>query len=65
VEFFIAILLIFLPSGQVGFETMPVATYAECSRLVSEAEKIAKRSNPGAEVRVSCISSETIGQNGA
>jgi len=64
-EFFIAILLIFLPDGRVGMETLAVPSYNDCSRLVQGAEAEAKTKYPGADIRTSCVSSESIGQNGA
>lgn len=64
-EFFIAILIVYM-NGQVAhFETLPVRSYNDCSRLISAVEAKVKEQNPDADVRTSCVSSESIGQNGA
>lgn len=63
-EFFIAILLIFLPNGQVSMETLPFEHYAECRQVTQAAEAAARAQIPGADVRSSCVSSESIGQMG-
>lgn len=63
-EFFIAIMLIFLPDGRISMESLPIETYAQCRQVTDAASAKAKAAFPGADVRVSCVSTETIGQLG-
>lgn len=63
-EFYIAIMMIFTPAGEFGFEAQPVASYSECMDLTRLAQAMAAAQYPGADIRVSCVSSESIGQNG-
>lgn len=63
-EFFIAIMLILMPDGRVSIETLPIQTRSECQKVIEEASAVAAAKFPGADVRVSCISTEQIGQLG-
>lgn len=64
-EFFIGIFIAFLPDGHVVFDAAPFETYYECSMTMTIFATDQKEVLPeGAEIRVSCVPSEKIGQNG-
>lgn len=63
--FFIAILIVYMDGQLAHFETLPVPSYSDCQKLVAAVEERAKTQLPGADVRTSCVASESIGQNGA
>lgn len=63
--FFIAVLIVYINGQLAHFETLPVQNYNDCQRLVSASEAQVKAQQPDADVRTSCIPSESIGQNGA
>jgi len=64
-EFFIAIMIIYI-SGEPtpGLMFNAFATHSECSSAMRRAEaSFAEVSKEGDEIRLSCVSSESIGQN--
>ena len=63
-DFYIAVLLILTSNGELGFEAVPVQSYAECRQMTQLGEALAKAQYPDADIRTSCIASESIGQNG-
>lgn len=63
-EFFIAIMLIFLPDGETKMGTATASTHKECVELVTVSAVMAATAHPDAHIRTSCVSTEAIGQNG-
>ena len=63
-EFFLGIFLAFQPDGVVLFDTSTFPTYDTCVTASLEVEvRMAARLPEGTEIRISCISTESIGQN--
>ena len=64
-EFFIAFLLFQAPDAAVpSFDALPFATHADCAAAIRVIEDQLTLTFPeGTEIRLSCISSESIGQN--
>lgn len=64
-EIFIALLLVILPNGEIGLAAQPVPSYSECQELVQlTADDLKLKLPEGTDIRTSCISSNSIGQNG-
>lgn len=63
-EFFIAIVIAFSPTQPTPyFEAVPFRDESTCKQAVNSAEELLKERFPDADVRISCVSSESIGQN--
>ena len=64
-EFFFGFLLVIEPDGDVFYDIATFPTYSECKTTAEQIEQNIKAVAPeGTDIRISCISTESLGQNG-